>query len=849
MTQPALQGTLASSVVTRSTQNYASAAGMPSPTLDVRKRVAMVLQGNYRAGIGTEGITQTGYFVEQDGIFGEPELFEAAAYDGTDVTFPTGSFAGKNFNSAWRLWVPTTVGTWTAGLYPVTAKVDDETLTVTGPASTDPFTGYLLEGLYAEPYMALGAPTASAMPNFAAYPGSGIGPIDQSPWHDYGPYIMPATLVNGGRVRALFEGRIKIASLAGRPYQDADLDGAYEVVDKCVVYFTVDPFSLPLAHPYRSSTVGGSVSAQQHNEVTFFPSRASRLGWTPTVNYVGATFDKQVLTAVTTNLTNDRIIDTTNFNTDFPTIGTRIRVTVAATSGLSLATDYFVIERPNATTARLSTTKGGGLFDITGSDTITIEIQSMRVNYTAHGLQAREIAHIAAFDLDADNVADFDTDLGVPSTLIEGQGYYIQAGSNANSFYLSEDFDGLNPVEYVDDASSTLIIAQPVKTGSHHAMSWAFTFDDSTGDEIADFSRCVIELIGVADGRTADTEEGVLWTANLYVFPASEHVGTQTRRQPVLKAGVRQWGSSISRTTPGQSTAGDFAESDAIGAPMYFLKGYWTPSDTVAFADATGTGGALSGQSFQGAKVNDAVTITAAGTTGLSLTTYFVHSKPNASNPHIIKLKALVGDTVAVSISNSTADVDGTFLPTYGAFKTSMWDWGGVYDIVHVDSDLVTQGLSSLGMTDYPVEPTYQGNDVTGYAGTAAQIAAKNASPYRRATVSRVKNAAGDVVGEVCYHDPIRRVLHVRPRVEGEHITYGDALTVETFRYVRTGSGTTWATEASAIQTKTCNALTVELGPNGTRLSTRIAVSGPPTGDCELNIRTAIVETTSIGSR
>lgn len=764
MTQPAMQGTLASSIATRATQAYASAAGLPSPTQDIRHRVISVLQGNYRTGIGTDGITQSAYFVEQDGILGEPELFEACAYSGTQVTFPAGAFTGKTFNPSWRLWVPTTTGAWTAGQYVVTAKADDETLTVTGPAGTDPFTGYLLEGIYAEPYMALGAPTASATPNFAAYSGSGIGPIDQSPWHDYGPYIMPGTLVNGGEIRAKYHGRIRMASITGRPFRDTDSDGVCDVDSKCVVYFTIDPYSCALAHPYRASTIIGSPSLLEHNELLFFPPSPTRIGWNPSTNYVGATFEDD----------------------------------------------------------------GSG---------------NLRILSTAHGKQNLEVVHITAFDIDEDNVADHSSDLGVPSTLVEGQGYYVR-NRNADSFKLSESPTATTRVLYANDASETLIVSQPVRTGSHHAMTWAFEF--TPGYEIPDFSWCTIDLVGSADGRTADSEEGVNWRCELTVYPNVEKVGTDVRRQVVSKTGVLRWGGAYSRTTPGASMAGEFTETTAVGAPLFFLRGYYTATDAVSFTGCViGAGSSLEHPNFQGARVGDSITISSAPGTDLAAGDYFVHSK-TAGNPDTIRVSSTLGGA-AVTIVGTSSTAAGSFLPTYGAFKTSMWDWGGAYDIVHIDSDLVTQGLSSLGMTDYPVEPTYQGNDVIGYTGTTAQVTAKNASPYREATVSRVKNAAGTVMGEICYHDPLRRVIFVRPRVSGEHITYGDALTIETFRNVRTG--TAWANESSAVQTKTCNALAVEIGPNGTRLSTRIAVSGPPTGECELNIRTGIVETFSVGSR
>lgn len=844
MTQPAMQGTLASSTATRALQAYASAAGLPSPTQDIRHRIISVLQGNYRTGIGTDGITQSAYFVEQDGILGEPELFEACAYSGTQVTFPTGSFTGKTFNPSWRLWVPNTIGDWSAGVYTVTAKADDQTLTVTGPiSSTDPFTGYLLEGIYAEPYMALGAPTASATPNFAAYSGSGIGPIDQSPWHDYGPYIMPGTLVNGGEIRAKYHGRIRMASLAGRPFRDTDSDGVCDVINKCEVYFTIDPYSCALAHPYRASGIVGSPSALEHNELLFFPPSPTRLGWNPSTNYVGATFDKLTLTGLTARASDDRIISAPNFDANFPSVGMRFRVTDIGTTNLALATDYFVVRRDSNASFNFSTTKGGSDFDITSDGTVSIEFQSMRVNYTAHGRVNKEVVHITAFDIDEDNVADHSSDLGVPSTLTEGQGCYVQ-GKTANAFFLSEDIAGITPVDFVDDASETLIISQPVRTGSHHAMTWAFEF--TTSDEIADFSWCTIDLVGSADGRTADSEEGVNWRCELTVYPNVEKVGTDVRRQVVSKTGLLKWGGAYSRTTPGASMAGEFTETTAVGAPLFFLRGYYTATDAVSFTGCVISGGSsLEHPNFQGVRVGDSITISSAPGTDLAAGDYFVHSK-TAGNPDTIRVSATLGGA-AVTIVGTSSTAAGSFLPTYGAFKTSMWDWGGAYDIVHIDSDLVTLGASSLGMTDYPVEPTYQGNDVIGYTGTTAQVTAKNASPYREATVSRVKNAAGTVMGEICYHDPLRRVIHVRPRVTGEHITYGDALTIETFRNVRTG--TTWANESSAVQTKTCNALAVEIGPNGTRLSTRIAVSGPPTGECELNIRTGIVETFSVGSR
>ena len=830
--------------------SFAKSQGQPSPTDGYVRRVRTVYQGHWRAGVATDLITQSAYFVEKDGILGDPIAIEDATFTNATrrIALPTGTLTGMTFHASWHVWISTTDGGWTPGVYPVSAKIDDQTLELAAgpavPADNVLTNGYLLLGEMAEPYCALGSLNgADNNNNFAVLSHTNL---DQSPWHDYGPYVMPGTLVNGGKIECEWNGRIRIRNIAGRPFSDSDGDGIYDVLDEVRVYFTVDPWSGALTQTSNAASIASGPSPLDLNEFQYYPPRPVRLGWTPSVNYTAATFEKFTVTGATTDAANDRITSA-SFTSTIPQVGSRIQITAAGTSGLALATDYFVITRPASTTVEISATRGGSILPLSDSTAdVGLEVLDLRVVYTTHGLFNGEVVHLCTTDHSNANNINPTTgeDLGPPSTVTEGQGYFVQA-KTSGKFYLSHDIGGSLPLDYIDDASSDLIVSQPVLSGSRHSLRFVFKF--VAADETDDFVACKLKLEGVADGRTAEDEQGVMWTATLTIWPNSSYVGkTSDKRIPLTKNGVLVWGGGYQMTTPGNTMSEDAVQTTQMNAaPLYFARKYFTPSDTVTFTacSATDVGDTLQHDYFVGLKKGDTVTITAAGGTSIALAAYKVHSKPNASNPDVIKLSNDEGVSVYMFTSNSTT-VEGTMIPSYGAFFSGFWDWGGNYDIVHVDSQVYTEGTAVEGPTDYPITPTFQGTEVVGYSTST-----KNSQGYRRATVTEVWRSAV-AIGEVCYHDNLRRVMFVRPYGDGEHVRYGDALTLKTFRNTRAGgTANTFTWEATEIQSKTTNALLVKMGPNGTRLSQRIAMSGPQSGDCELNIRTGIHESVEVRGR
>jgi len=854
----------------KAARSFAFAAGQPSPTEETyRRRVLGVFQGHWRAGGATEPgdssasldgsgtFGQSAFFVEDDGIFGSPIEIDADndSYDGSGsplvLTFAS-SLSGLTPNASWQVWITGGTG-WTPGVYTPDA-VDTVAGTIdmpSGPVSTDLPTGYVLLGTYCEKYV----PLVSLMDSDQCSPPTNSTNLNQSPWHDYGPWLPPGTLVNGGHVDVVFRGRLRMRYLTGRPVDDtAPADGIYDVVDGCNVYFTVDPWSCALNTSFGYGSSERDVGTE----------RPTRLGWNPETNYTAATFESgaqsyaSCTTATTTNLVSNV---GTPFDYLFPEIGALVHVTDAGSSGLSLATDYYVVSRPSATTCQLSLTQGGAVVNLSNSSAdVDLDFERLRVVYSAHGYANGDPIHISTRDLGNTNNTTGGAQLGPPTTLTDGQCYYV-ARKTAGKFYLANDVSGAIRVAYVDDASTDLIVSKPIRRGSRHALTWMFNF--ATTDEVPDMSLCEIRLTGFADGRTAEDEQGVQWTCTLTVWPNSEHIGTQTgREQELAKSGVLVWGGGLSRTTPGDSMSPEFLSATAsTAAPLLKAKDYFTAPDAVTFdsCEATPSGAAsfLEHPYFQGVKVGDQIDITNAGGTSIALGTYYVHSKGNGvldplvNNNDTIKLTTSVGGS-PYAFTTSSSTVEGTFIPTYGAYVSAMWDWGGNYDIVYLDADLLTNGTTSNGYVDYLVTPTYQGNEVIGYAPNAQGTYPKNSTAYRAATVTEItRDSDGLVIGEVAYHDNLRRIVFVRNYYPGEHIRNGDVLSFDTYRNTRAAASSSWSwtLDGAAIQTKTANALLVKVGPNGTRLSTRLCVGGPPTGDCEVNIRGGWCEITSVESR
>lgn len=119
----------------------------------------------------------------------------------------------------------------------------------------------------------------------------------------------------------------------------------------------------------------------------------------------------------------------------------------------------------------------------------------------------------------------------------------------------------------------------------------------------------------------------------------------------------------------------------------------------------------------------------------------------------------------------------------YDAYYSSRWDYGGDYDLLHLNGDVLLHALATSGEYDYPLD-SIQGVQAHGLS-----------SQGRRATKTYVHRGAETTpIAEVVFYDQARRLCAVRNLVEGEAICRGDELTFKTYRYVKVQSvsGLTW---------------------------------------------------------
>lgn len=783
MTEEYLRGVVGNASVSRSVRDYGYANGAPSPTEQFEQRVTH-FNGRWRVG---ETLRYTATvpnpdpsvipslvkFVEMQGLLGEPVAFTDATYTHGTTTLRIPDVDATERTDDWHVWIYDSSGdTFTPGVYYISSAADasgdadcvlTNALGVAPPGSSCTASGYLLRSRYAEVYCAVPAPVESSSRDQIA--ANNDSEIALSPWHDYGPWLPPATLVNGGSVKIKLRGRLKMANLAGRPTAISDADtgapdfypytGCYSVDEdgKAYIYLTIDPFSSALVY-----------NVQTHSETLWSRKLPSIFGWTP----------ENKKTA--------------------PTIGSN-----------------------------------GG---------------NVRFSYTAHGLSDGEVVCVVS--------ANSDDPDAVPANF-DGNGQHFYADvTTAGLFFPSTSSTAISaaattsrvPFTTGDDAFSVAFARQPQR-GSFYAMTWKFEF--TTADEIADYVECEIEVEGFGDGRATGTEDGTKWVATLRTLPYSEIVGSTDRASAIADSGAKTWTGAIVRTTPGTSSVpqGDGTTASASAAPLRLAKlVYFTATDTIPFTDATTDGSAesITHPYFTGLKPDDKITFSAAGTSSLSTgVNYF--GRTWSGNKFTLLLDQ-ADSTTQATFNSSTADVDGDIYPSYSAYFTSAWDYGGQYDIVYLDAELgENTGSPTAGVTGWPINPTYQGSEVTGFVDTR-----KNSSGTRRATITEVE-VSGSAVGEVCHYDEILRVAYVRVFDPENRIKNGDALTFKTYANERTGSGTTWAFNSTAKQTATADALLVKYGPHGTRLSTRFAMSGPPTGDCLLDIRGGTVEINRMRSR
>lgn len=591
------------------------------------------------------------------------------------------------------------------------------------------------------------------------------------------------------------------------------------------------------------------------------------------------------------NITSDGT--TTLTSAGFAALSVGDKITVAALlnnsvahtlpSGITVSTDYEILTKPTATTATIctvpdATTTSSAI--TVGSGAFVAEIFpsfTYHVSRLASGLSTsvgewidteKSITDPIFADAEVGNwvqLADSTTS-GLTAGLYE---ITALAGNKATFSGMPTAASGASADDLVcvlyphvlynvavPATEGTELVATQASFGSMHQMEWLFQFSNS--DVSADARYFKIEFYGFADGTTSGDEKGAIWMAKMEVLPYAEALtlasGDGTHRLAVTAGATLTRGfATISRTRPGNSANINDQNSVEVaeGAPLVRAKSiYYTDSLAVTFTAATGlaAGDTLEHVDFEYLRPDDPIVITDAGTTGLSLTTYFVREKISDTT---ITIKATSGYGAGI-VAFSDGSVNGTFgtLP-YNAYQSTAWDYGGKYDIVTIDRNLTAKSAnqgSTIVMTDarwhatnrvllkasaftalewepglriyisswgdaaggtagyYEIEKKIANNRIRLVAGQPG-LATSNTSTdsvdgeieeYPLASVLGEDSGSGGspattsvllrgatVIGDIVYHDNTLRELHVRLKDPAVHVVYGDTLTINVYRSER----------------------------------------------------------------
>lgn len=772
----------------------ARAQGYPSDDQMYRRRVLMLANGQWIAGRDTSGFQDSiGYFL-RDGKKGTAGGGKAISITGATLSVlsagertvtKTGAFVGWTFYEG-----ATIVATGGTGVTPVEVKITaatDDTLTLDDPGLGElpagpiaDFAGSLSSEPVLEPLVPLLQPGSADIPQI-------VGGANQSSfWDTMFAVLAPGELTMGAHWHTEIVGRLVASNLASRPSRnESGSADRYPAAGKVTLAFVIDPWS---ASPMTQRRL--------ENEQQYDGTVPLRRGWTPGGDQYNTT------------------------------------ATIAPQDGTAAPADGSVLV----------------------------------VNLPSHGYQNGELVHITPVGISNPIFAAVDP----------GQAYYVKRGTYngtapINNFrlypywdHLADPQDGLGTPLQLDisvdgDPADPTPVGGPDYLGAVPVMVSKFNNSQSTGydayigpqgsmhrvqfmfeltyaDLGADLERVGmrLEIDAYADGRTSGTEEGVIWLAKLELFDNQEEVGNYQNRPVQRQAAPKVWRSTIWRTTPGTALNTSTVLQPATAAPLWLAKrAYITASGQVSFTNAGQDGvSLLTDPSFANLQVGDTIVVTTGATLpgeGPIAGTYTVQSSADT-------VISLLASGVPYSWTGGPV-VSGYSIPSDNAYWSTMWDYGGQYDIVHVDAPFITVSNNPAnGLTDLPL--------------------ASRRSNYATATVTYVSVTASeaDLIGEVVYHDDSRGVLFIAPFVDEDgharHVQNGETLTLYTYtREWATQTSPTNKFNTTASQTKTVTAKTVEIGPHATVCALRMGVSGPQDSNVQLEARVITSEILTHGSR
>jgi hypothetical protein len=455
---------------------------------------------------------------------------------------------------------------------------------------------------------------------------------------------------------------------------------------------------------------------------------------------------------------------------------------------------------------------------------------TLLVTLPLHSLISGDPVHLCSVPIDEDG------NLGVIDDIEEGRLYYvclddIDAGivDPDNSFTLSKvpPTDKYVPVGF--SAATGKVCVSRGAFGSYRRIPFAFLFTDAEETANDDWQYCTGRIDGFADGTTANNEQGVIWRGQLSVHRTAEiaiHGANDVKNAIAMGTPDLNATAVIPRTTPGNTMniSGSGTES-IVGAPLFRIK-------TRVYTD----GGATDHHAYANTRMDfggewDVVEIDQK-----------LHNEAYYTGAQIVV------DAGAYNAANRTIQQAGKFTTyqfvNYDKIRLTGGTGivAGYYELqakeannrVKLKADarlpLSDNANTTADIDEYPLV-SFLGEQSTGQAHQLATLTLA----YRA--------SSGLFLGEVYFHDNLRQQIWIRRANDGEYTIPGETLTLKTYRREKEGGSGSWGFhDTTPIREYTVVAGRVNRGPQKIPLHFRVAVNGPPNGDCALEVRSGRVE-------
>lgn len=582
------------------------------------------------------------------------------------------------------------------------------------------------------------------------------------------------------------------------------------------------------------------------------------------------------LNAVTATAATDRISEAALSSRS---VGDALLCLVAGASGLTVGVTYYIKTKPTATTAELSLTPGGALFDITGDET---------------GL-----------------------------SFLYSNVYYIVSKPTTTTATLSLSRGGGSVFNITSDADEV-----------------CFSYTDPDAIDTEDYSRCEIEVVIDGDCSSDNSESGVRASAVLRVLPYTETVGAVTFGAS-SGVGFEEFRASASRTSPGNASRDTVVLEKATGAPQVIAKAdYYTDGaangydayyssrwdyggdydllhlngEVLLHALATSgeydypldsiQGVQAHGLSSQGRRATKTYVHRSGESTPVAEVVFYDQARRICAVRNLDEGEALTRDdelefrtyryVKVQSVSGLTWDPSTRTLTGTGAFtnythssglkialtsaiKTDPADinpandWRvlrastpdftpGFYEISSKTSNNAIVLASAAGLPTYPTASTTM--TFSGYfeysSGSSwdfSPVLAQSLDTARGPRFTRGSYSAGVITVDAA--DLAGWTWYSGARV---WITQGTGFTVPAYYTITSATSTTITISGGPggaatnvigqLETNVpIKADMIDRGPQFTNLAVRLAVTGPPSGDCEVEVNTYHAELIDAGSR